>query len=198
MSSAKTLLKFEALLKKYNSVYRDLASIHTDKTPDNDIEHSYRVAMLCWMIINEYELKLDANKVIRYALIHDLPEVYAGDISIYVAYSQKDKEKREARAIKKLEGQFPKQSPIWKDLNEYEKRKDKESKFVYLVEKLEPILLVLLSEPEHWIKRKINFEAFIENKQRKIKDIDTIAQFLNKDLMKYLGKKKAIFYRPKK
>ena len=35
--------------------------------------------------------------------------------------------------------QFPKQKSIWKDLHSYEKRKDAESKFVYMVEKLEPI-----------------------------------------------------------
>ena len=94
MSSAKTLLKFELLLKKYNSIYRDLSSLHNAKNLDNDVEHSYRVAMLCWMLIDEYKFKLDANKVIRYALVHDLPEVYAGDISMYANYSQKSKEKK--------------------------------------------------------------------------------------------------------
>lgn len=198
MSSTKTFLKFESLLKKYNEVYRDLDSIHTSKVQDNDVEHSYRVAMLCWMLIDEYKFKLDRNKVIRYALVHDLPEVYAGDASLYSNYSQKDKEKREAKAIAKLIKNFPKQTSIWKDLQDYEVRKDKESKFVYLVEKLEPILSVLLSEEDHWTKRKITFEHFLEKKQKKIKDLDTIAQFLNHDLMKYLKTKKNRFWSDKK
>ncbi len=196
MSSTKTLLKFESLLKKYNSIYRDLSSLHNPKNPDNDIEHSYRVAMLCWMLIDEYKFKLDTNKVIRYALVHDLPEVYAGDISMYANYSQKDKDKKEAQSIKKLAKEFPKQKNLWGDLQEYEKKKDAESKFVYLIEKLEPILAVLLSEKDHWKKRKITFEDFLERKQRKIKDLDTVAQFLNQDLMKYLEKRKAKFYKP--
>lgn len=197
MSSAKTLLKFQSLLKKYNSIYRDLASLHNIKNPDNDIEHSYRVAMLCWMLIDEYKFKLDTNKVIRYALVHDLPEVYAGDVSIHTDYSQKDKEKKEALAFKRLIKQFPKQKTIWKDLGEYEKRKDAESRFVYLVEKLEPILVILISEPDHWVKRKVTMEGLIEKKQRKIKDLDTVAQFLNKDLMEYIGKQKKLFYESK-
>ncbi len=189
-SSVKTFLKFQTLLKKYNLIYRDLESIHKNGDVDNDVEHSYRVAMLCWMLIDEYKLPLDTNKVIRYALVHDLPEVYAGDFSIYSNYSQKDKDKKEAASIVKLKKQFPKQKSLWKDLDEYEKRKNAESKFVYLVEKLEPILLVLLSAEDHWKKRNIPFDLFFEKKQHKIKDIDTIAQFLNKDLMKYLVKNK--------
>lgn len=194
MSSTKILLKFESLLKKFNSIYRDLESIHKKGDVDNDVEHSCRVAMLCWMLIDEYKLKLDTNKVIRYALVHDLPEVYAGDFSLYANYSQKHKEKKEAASIKKLKKQFPKQKSLWKDLDEYEKKKDPESKFVYLVEKLEPILVVLLSAKDHWTKRNITFDLFFEKKQRKIKDIDTIAQFLNKDLMDYLYKNKAKLY----
>jgi len=193
MSSVKTLLKFQKLLKKFNLVYRDLESLHQSNGVDNDVEHSYRVAMLCWMLIDEYKLKLDTNKVIRYALLHDIPEVYAGDVSIYKQYSQKVKEQREAKAIKKLIKQFSKQKSLWKDLKAYENKKDAESKFVYLVEKLEPILAVLLSAPNHWTKRNISFEYFLENKQRKIKDLDTIAQFLNKDLMTHLSKQKKRF-----
>lgn len=193
MSSTKTLLKFQELLKKYNSVYRDLGSIHKKNDADNDVEHSYRVAMLCWMLIDEYKLKLDTNKVIRYALVHDFPEVYAGDVSIWSSYSQKDKEKKEAAAMKKLAKQFVKQKSIWKDLAQYEKRKDAESKFVYLIEKLEPILVILLSEKDHWLKRNVNLEDLLERKQRKIKDLDTVAQFLNKDLMAYLTKNRKKF-----
>jgi putative hydrolase of HD superfamily len=173
--------------------YRDLSSIREGKDFDNDVEHSYRVAMLCWMLIDEYKFKLDINKVIRYALVHDFPEVYAGDISLYVNYSQQDKEKREAKAIEKLIKEFPKQKSMWRDLQDYEKRKSPESRFVYLVEKLEPILVCMLSEKDHWKKRKITWENFFERKQRKIKDLDIVAQFLNWDLMNYLKKNKKRF-----
>lgn len=195
MSSTKTLIKFESLLKKYNLVYRDCESIHNPTGVDNDIEHSYRVAMLCWMLIDEYKLKLENNKVIRYALLHDLPEVYAGDVSLYKNVSAKRKAAREAKSIARLKRDFPKQKSLWADLDSYEKKKDPESRFVYLVEKLEPILLVILSAQDHWIKREVKMVDFIERKQRKIKDLNTIAQFLNKDLMQYLKKNSRKFWR---
>ncbi len=104
----------------------------------------------------------------------------------------KNKKKNEAKAIKKLIKQFPKQKGIWKDLHEYEKREDAESKFVYVVEKLEAYLVAILSKEGKWIKRGATKEA-IEKLQRKVRDIDTIAQFLNKDLMDYLRKNQRKF-----
>lgn len=189
-SSTKFILKAEKLLKKFNSIYRDQQSIHHGDKRDNDVEHSYRVAMLCWMIIDEYNLDLDTNKVIRYALVHDLPEIYTGDFSIYTPYSLEMKTKKEAMSIKRMQKEFPKQKTMWKNLYDYEKRKDPESKFVYLVEKLEPILVVMVSEIDHWKNRNLKINEFIPMKQRKIKELDTIAQFLNHDLMRYLHKNK--------
>lgn len=198
MKHFKKILEFQKLLKDYNKIYRDLGSIHKKGEPDNDVEHSFRVAMLCWMIIDEYKLKLDLNKVIKYALIHDLAEVYAGDISIYSNYNQKDKEKREHKSLLKLKKKFPNLSSVWKTLESYESRKDEESKFVYVIEKLEPVLVVVLTENDHWIKRKISFDNFIERKQRKIKDIDSFAQEFTKEVLGYIEKRKKMFFKEKK
>jgi len=196
MSSIKTLLKFESLLKKFNSIYRDLESLHTTKQRDNDIEHSYRVAMLCWMLIDEYNFKLDKNKVIRYALLHDLPEVYAGDTSLYASQAKKAKAKKnETRAIGTLIKKFPKQKSLWKDLQEYEERENAESRFVYMIEKLEPGLVILLAPPGQSIKRKASFEWANKEKQKKIGHIDTVAQLFNKDLTDYLTKNKKKFWK---
>lgn len=195
MKYFKKILSFQKLLKDFNLIYRDLASIHSKYDPDNDVEHSFRVAMLCWMIADEYKLKLDVNKIIKYAMIHDLVEVYAGDVSIYAKTGHEDKHQKELNALKKLKKKYPNLKSIWGLIDMYEKKKDKESKFVYVIEKLEPILLVVLSEEDHWIKRNINFEEFLFAKQKKIKDIDSFAQNFNQDIMNYLKKKKAKYFK---
>lgn len=187
-------VNFGKLLKKFNSIKRDLGSIHSDGHFDNDIEHSYRVAMLSWFIILEYKLKLDVDKVIKYALVHDFVEVFTGDLSIYKDYNQATKEKNEHKSLLKLKKDYPKQKHVWNIINEYEKRSDDESRFVYVVEKLEPIIVVLLSEKDHWIKRNVSMEDFIDRKQRKIKDIKTFAQIFNKEMMDYLIKNKRKFF----
>jgi len=128
--------------------------------------------------------------------LHDLPEVYAGDTSIYASPAKKAKAKiSETKAIKTLIKKFPKQRSLWKDLKEYEKRKDAESKFVYLVEKLEPGLVVILSPLGQSVKRKSTLEWAIKEKQKKIGKVDTVAQFFNKDLTDYLQKNKNKFWK---
>ena len=194
MKHFKKIIEFQKLLKKFNQIYRDVGSLHNEKEFDNDAEHSYRVAMLCWMIIDEYKLKLDVNKVIKYALVHDLTEIYAGDMSIYANYNQKDKEKREHKSFLKLKASFPNLKSIWKLIEQYEKRKDEESKFVYVIEKLEPILVVILSENDHWIKRKVKIDDFFERKQKKIKSIDSFAHKFTKEILEFLEKNKKKFF----
>lgn len=200
MEHFQKILEFQKLLKQFNKIYRDVGSLHKDAHFDNDVEHSYRVAMLCWMIIEEYKLPLDANKVIKYALIHDFVEVYAGDVSIYKhtkgATAQKNKDLKEQKALARLRKEFPQLKSFWNLISEFEKREDEESRFVYLIEKLEPILVVILSEKDHYKKRNVGLDEFIEVKQRKIKDIDTFAQIFNKEIMAYLKKnKKKLFDR---
>ncbi|MEN9582436.1 MAG: hypothetical protein RL641_390 [Candidatus Parcubacteria bacterium] len=189
------ILNFQKLLKKYNGVYRDLSSIHNSKESDNDIEHSYRVAMLCWFIVEKYKLKLKISKILKYALVHDLVEVYAGDVSIYKNTPKKVKSAKEHKSFQKLQKQFPHLEDMWSTISKYEKRTDAESKFVYIIEKLEPIFVVILSEQDHWIKRNVSIDDFIDRKQSKIKDISSFAQMFNKETMDYLQKNKHKFFK---
>ncbi len=196
MKHFQKILEFQALLKQFNKVYRDVSSLHNAKELDNDVEHSYRVAMLAWMIAEEYKLKLDINKIIQYSLIHDLVEVYAGDVSLYKNNSktQKSKEIKEHKALLKLQKEFPKLKTFWKLIKEYEKKNNNESRFVYIIEKLEPILVVILSEKDHWKKRGVKMQDFIDKKQSKIKSLESFAQNFNKEIMDYLRKNNKKFF----
>ncbi len=194
MKHFQKLLQFQEFLRDYNKIYRDLESIHTTKLPDNDVEHSFRVAMLAWMLVEEFKLKLNVKKILQYALVHDLVEIYAGDISIYKNYKQADKEKKEHASLQKIKKKFPGLKSIWKLIESYELRKDKESRFVYIIEKLEPIFLVITSANDHWTKRGISYDIFLELKQKKIKHIDSYAQIFNKETMAYLKKHHKRFF----
>ncbi len=187
MEYFKNIIAYQKLLKRFNSTYRDLDSIHSSMIRDNDAEHSYRVAMLCWMIIEKYNLKLDLNKVIKYSLIHDFVEVYAGDVSIY-SNKKIDKHKRELKSLAKLKSRYPDLINIWKEIDIYEKRQDEEAIFVYIIEKIEPILTVLLSEDDHWLKRKVSFEDFNNRKRSKTSKYNSFAQYFLEDIMTYLDK----------
>jgi len=186
MNHFETILEFQRLLKEFNFIYRDLESLHKDGEPDNDVEHSYRVAMLAWMVAEEYKIPLDTGKLLRYGLIHDLVEVYAGDVSIYANTSAEEKANKEHESLLKLKEKFPRLETIWEDIEAYEAREDTESRFVYIIDKLEPILLVILSAPNHFKKRGIAYDNFVERKQKKIKDVESAAQVFNQEIMRFV------------
>lgn len=196
MTTINTLLSFQDLLKQFNKVERDCESINDLKGFDNDVEHSYRVAMLCWMLVENYKLDLDVSKILKYALVHDLPEVYAGDVSIYsnISAAEAEKEVKEKIAIDTLQSNYPSLHSMWSALDDYENKIDAESKFVYLVEKLEPTALLCLSAPDHYRHRNISYDFFKNKKLSKIKDINSFAQVFVKDMFEYLEENKSKYF----
>lgn len=75
-------LDFYRYVCKLGSVKR--FAVDNLKYPYSVAEHSYRVAMLSMLIVDDYNLnnvsKINAEEVLRKALIHDLEEVKMGDI----------------------------------------------------------------------------------------------------------------------
>lgn len=107
---------------------------------ENDAEHSYELTLLAWFLISKHKLNLNIDKVIKYALVHDLVEVYAGDIDPYM-YSNssemlKVKKINEEIALKRLELELHDTPDLLNSLKEYEKMSDEESKFIYVLDKV--------------------------------------------------------------
>jgi putative hydrolase of HD superfamily len=103
--------------------------------PESVADHSFRTAVLCMVYA---DIKgLEPLKMLRMALIHDLPEAIIGDLLPH----QKTKETKEyeEKAIKRILGLLPetekeKYLEIW---NEYKKGESREAKAVRQLEKIE-------------------------------------------------------------
>jgi putative hydrolase of HD superfamily len=135
---------------------------------ENDAEHSYQVAMLAWYLVESKKLPLDSSLVVKYALVHDLVEAYAGDTYIFDEESAKTKHVREAEAQKKLGTvfvEFPEMNSL---IQKYEDRQDEESKFVYALDKLIPMFNNYLDDGRTWKRNNITLEMLINQKQGKV------------------------------
>ncbi|MDR3168738.1 MAG: HD domain-containing protein [Candidatus Peribacteria bacterium] len=74
---------------------------------ENDVEHSYQLTMLAWLIIDYLKLPLNKDLVIKLALAHDIIEVYAGDtLPFNNPNAIAEKEKKEADALSRLASEF--------------------------------------------------------------------------------------------
>ncbi len=141
--------------------------------PESVADHTFGTAFLALILADM--LGYDEDKCVKMALIHDLAESIAGDITPHDQISEKEKHKREKKAIQEL---FENQRIIslWE---EYEERKTEESKFVYQLDKLEMLFQAYIYQKEYGK----DLSEFWEYVEKRIKNPELIK--IMKDL-KYL------------
>mgnify|MGYP001586262197 FL=1 len=147
------------------------------KVPNSEsvADHSFRVSVMALLLSEKF--KLDVNKCVQMALIHDIAEAVIGDITIHDKITNKEKHKFEDRAMKSL---FVKNRDILGLWNEYEERKTPEAKFVYQIDKLETLLQAFEYSRKY---KKLDLSEFWENFGKKIKDpeLTKIVKMLKKE-----------------
>lgn len=165
------LLKFVELTQEFKAVRRKVI-LAKEGRQENDAEHSFQLALLAWYIISSRKLDLDQDLCMRYALVHDLPEVYAGDTpsEVHKKYAQarSKKHEREERAIQKLMYEFPEFPQMHDLIRAYELKEDEESKFVYALDKIIPLMNIYLDKGHSWIIHGITLEDIVNDKAKKV------------------------------
>lgn len=105
--------------------------------PESVADHTFRTSIMALLLADK--LNLDKDKCVQMALIHDISESIAGDITPHNKISEEEKHKLEKQAMESLFKIANGDSII--DLwDEYEARKTPEAKFVYELDKIETLL----------------------------------------------------------
>jgi len=188
------VINFVKLLNKFRDIERVIHSNGGDRW-ENDVEHSYQLAMLAWYIISTKKLNLNLDLIIKYSLVHDLVEVYAGDTYIYTKdkFLKNNKEKREKESLIKMKQEFSEFPEIFNLIEEYEKKDLVEAKFVYALDKIEPILNIYTNGGRTWKEKNITIEMLIENKKDKIKLFPEFEEFFD-DIIEMINKEKEFLF----
>ena len=134
---------------------------------ENDTEHSYNLSMAAWLIIAEDELPLDVDLVIKYALVHDLVEVYAGDTFALDDEQIQVKAAKEHAALQRLKGNKL-TADIAGLIEQYESLDDEESRFVYALDKLMAAFTIVHGKLPIWQEHGITQGIWQERFQAKI------------------------------
>lgn len=108
---------------------------------ESDAEHSWRLALLAWVVSEEYK-ELDLTKLLLMSLIHDIGEIYDGDISAALEPDQESKFNSEYLAVQKVFSILPVEQAnqmleLWLEYNE---NKTPEAKLIKALDKAETIL----------------------------------------------------------
>jgi len=132
--------------------------------PESVADHIFRTSILC-MVYSDLE-GLDELKLLRMALIHDLPEAIIGDLTPS-RKTTRSKEK-ENSAMNQMLSLLPKEQrkKYMTDWNEYQEGKSREAKAVRQLEKLEMALQA--KEYEEAGLTRQSLKRFIESAEEAI------------------------------
>lgn len=121
------------------------ATLHPDGTPESDATHTVMLALLVADVAAREGL--DVGLAVQFALVHDLPEVYAGDTCTARGLSPDaaaEKAAREAASLERLRAEL---GPCWTTdmVDRYEAQREPEARLVRYLDKVLPKLTHVLN-----------------------------------------------------
>lgn len=142
------------------------------KSPGTVADHIFRAAFTFWLLGRKKNLKIE--RAIKFALFHDLCEVYAGDLTPLMYYMRRTKR-------------------IMKGIRLSNKEKQKRSKKKFQIEKKSLLKLIRFIKPE--LKKEVfaywlNYEKGISREVKLIREFDRIDALL--ESLEYIGTDKKI------
>jgi len=105
--------------------------------PESVAAHSWGVG---WLVLVLCPEGVNRERALAMAVVHDLPEIIAGDITPHDGVSGEDKHAREASALAMLTGDLPAGDEVRTLWNEYEAGATPEARFVKACDKLDMAL----------------------------------------------------------
>lgn len=132
------VLRLAELSMRFARINRAVVG-HPDGTPESDSDHTVMLGWLACALAAQWYPHLDLGLVAQFALVHDAPEVYAGDtptLRIDDA-ALAEKYERERHATEQLATEFAVQLPWFPRMVAlYEQQQHLEAKFVRALDKV--------------------------------------------------------------
>ncbi|MBP9821507.1 MAG: HD domain-containing protein [Candidatus Pacebacteria bacterium] len=186
-------LNFIDLLQKFRAIERRTLVKDSDRR-ESDAEHSFSLAMLTWYVNETYGLNLDTNKLLKYALAHDLVELYSGDTFFYDKQDIKDgQEKREEEAAHILRENCPEFPELHEIIQRYTKQDDAESRFIYALDKIEPMMNGYQDNGRMWRKEGISLEMIRTMKTPKVAGDITVKKIFEELIARMKDRENELF-----
>lgn len=162
-----------------------------NEQPENDVEHSFGLALTCWYLHPKIAPELDLLKIFQYALAHDIVELHAGDTYVFDTELSATKDARERAALRQIAeewGDFPE---LADSAGGYMNKADEEARFVKAVDKILPVIMIEIGRgKEHWHALKVTLKMEEEHK-KSILVSDYVAPYYEK-LIKWLDARENI------
>lgn len=154
---ARTAIKTSGLFDQFARTYRIPRLSNGDR--ENDVEHSFLLASIATNLAQELRPDLDIYHILRYSLVHDMPEIKTGDVATFSTSpeEQAEKERREKEALDELLAELP---PLDAEaLRKYEKKTPQRHTGLAMWTKWLPSWLTLLARAFGSLRKILALQA---------------------------------------
>lgn len=131
---------------------------------EDDADHSWHLALMC-AILSEYaNEKIDLAKTMKMLLIHDIIEIDAGDTYAYDSEANISKRERELAAADRIFNLLPTDQAaelraLW---DEFEENVTAEARFASTLDRLQPFLLNSASNGKSWREHQVTLSQVMK------------------------------------
>lgn len=141
--------------------------ISSGERKENDTEHSWHLALMCALLAEHANEKIDVLKTMTMVLIHDIIEIDAGDTYAYDAAGNTTKREREVRAADRIFQILPSdQASYLRDLwEEFEEGVTPEAKFALALDKVQPVMLNAASGGKSWKEHQVELSQILKRNE---------------------------------
>lgn len=148
-------LRFVAEIDALKTVVRQTTLMDASRR-ENDAEHSWHLAMMA-LLLAEHAPGVDAARVVRMLLIHDIVEIDAGDVFFFDVAGMVGQAEREQRAAERIFALLPADQgdglrALWE---EFEERVSPDARFARALDRLQPLLQNFRSGGGTWRRAEV-------------------------------------------
>lgn len=177
MSKQRTrqLMTFLKDIEKFKHVTRAIPLSGSAQYED-DAQHVWHTLMFLLVLDQDLPKSIDRLKVMKLLLVHDLPEIHAGDTFAFDTQAQDGKHEREQRAMERLLSILPidiaqEFRALWQ---EFERNQSVEARLAYALDKLQPILQNLVFDGRAWRAHELSYDQVDAHKRPHMEEFDAV------------------------
>jgi putative hydrolase of HD superfamily len=161
-------ISFLVELDKLKTIYRRSYLAADPARKENDAEHMWHISVMA-LVLQEYcPVEIDINRVIRLLLVHDVVEIDAGDVSVYLRQNNQDLVEKEKKAAQRIFGLLPSNQgqELLAAWAEFEAAKTPESRYSQAIDRLMPLILNYHTQGRTWQDVGATYEQVIGINQK--------------------------------
>lgn len=166
MTRLEQQMNFLLEVDKLKSIIRQNYLIDGSRKED-DADHSWHLALMCAILSEHANEKIDVIKTITMVLIHDIVEIDAGDTYAYDPAANVSKRERELAAAERIFNLLPKDQAeeirsLW---DEFEESVTPEARFATTLDRIQPLLLNAGSNGKSWKEHKVTLSQIMKRNE---------------------------------